>query len=116
MTTLHHFSDDTFQAEVLNSAIPVLVDFTADWCHPCKMLDPIVHKLNDEWDGAVKVGTLDIDVNVQTTMNYGILGVPTLILFKQGQPVERLQGFMNKERILSKLKHHLETISKPVGA
>jgi len=107
MTDMHNFSDANFEAEVLQSATPVLVDFTAEWCPPCHALDPVVEKLNQEWAGAVKVGHLDIDANVDVTMQYSIMGVPTLILFKQGQPVERLMGFMQKERILSKLSPHL---------
>ena len=67
----------------------------------------VVDKLNEEWNGAVKVGKLDIDLNVNTTMQYGVMGVPTLMLFKGGQPVERLTGFMPKERILAKLNPHL---------
>ncbi len=107
MTDMHHFSDASFQSEVLQSATPVLVNFTAAWCSPCHALEPVVDKLNQEWAGAVKVGKLDIDANVDVTMQYSVMGVPTLILFKQGQPVERLMGFMQKERILSKLSPHL---------
>ena len=107
MVTLHHFTDTTFKQEVLESDTPVLVDFTADWCGPCHMLAPVVEKLNEEWNGLVKVGKLDTDANVETTMRYGVLGLPTLILFKAGQPVERLIGFMARERILAKLKLHL---------
>jgi thioredoxin 1 len=107
MPDMHHFTDDNFQLEVLEASQPVLVDFTAEWCGPCHMLAPIVEKLNDEWNGQVKVGKLDIDANTATMMSYGIMGVPTLILFKDGQPVERLTGFMQKERILSKLSPHL---------
>lgn len=108
MATMHQFSDATFRQEVLESDRPVLVDFTAEWCGPCHMLAPVVEKLNDEWNGVVKVGKLDIDVNVETTMQYGVMGVPTLILFKSGQPAERLMGFMPKERILAKLTPHLK--------
>ncbi|MBF8281332.1 MAG: thioredoxin [Anaerolineales bacterium] len=108
MATMHQFSDATFRQEVLESDRPVLVDFTAEWCGPCHMLAPVVEKLNDEWNGVVKVGKLDIDVNVETTMQYGVMGVPTLILFKSGQPAERLMGFMPKERILAKLNPHLK--------
>ena len=107
MANMHHFTDDSFQAEVLESDQPVLVNFTAEWCGPCHMLDPVVNKLNDEWAGAVKVGKLDIDANAGTMQHYEVMGVPTLILFKAGQPVERLSGFMQKERILSKLSPHL---------
>ena len=108
MATMHQFSDATFRQEVLESDRPVLVDFTAEWCGPCHMLAPVVEKLNDEWNGVVKVGKLDIDVNVETTMQYGVMGVPTLILFQSGQPAERLMGFMPKERILAKLNPHLK--------
>jgi thioredoxin 1 len=108
MATMHQFSDATFRQEVLESDRPVLVDFTAEWCGPCHMLAPVVEKLNDEWNGVVKVGKLDIDANVETTMQYGVMGVPTLILFKSGQPAERLMGFMPKERILAKLNPHLK--------
>lgn len=107
MADLHHFTDGNFKTEVLESATPVLVDFTATWCGPCHMLAPIVARLNDEWNGVVKVGHLDIDANIDVTMQYSVMGVPTLILFKGGQPVERLSGFMQKERILSKLNPHL---------
>ena len=69
---------------------PVLVDFGAEWCHPCKQLDPIVEELAEEWDGRVKVCKLDIDANLNTTMSLGIMGVPTLILFIDGEPVEQI--------------------------
>ncbi len=108
MATMHQFSDATFKEDVLESDRPVLVDFTAEWCGPCHMLAPVVEKLNEEWNGVVKVGQLDIDLNVDTTMQYGVMGVPTLILFKNGQPAERLMGFMPKERILAKLGPHLK--------
>jgi thioredoxin 1 len=107
MATMHEFNDANFKMEVLDSAGPVLVDFTAEWCGPCHMLNPIVAKLNEEWDGAVKVGTLDADANLATTMEYGVMSLPTLILFRGGQPQERLMGFMPRERILAKLKPHL---------
>ncbi|HLE29886.1 MAG TPA: thioredoxin [Anaerolineales bacterium] len=107
MATMHHFTDASFKQEVLETAQPVLVDFTAEWCGPCHMLAPVVDKLNEDWNGAVKVGKLDIDANAETTMEYQVMGVPTLILFKNGLPVERLMGFMPRERILAKLNPHL---------
>ena len=107
MADLHHFTDDNFQAEVLNSAEPVLVDFTAEWCGPCHMLAPVVARLNDGWQGSVKVGHLDIDANEGTTQRYEVMGVPTLILFKGGEPVARLSGYMAEKRILTKLEPHL---------
>jgi thioredoxin 1 len=107
MPELHHFTDDNFQAEVLGASQPVLVDFTAEWCGPCHMLAPVIARLNEEWNGAVKVGELDVDANEQVTLQYEVMGMPTLILFKGGQPVERLSGYMAKDRILNKLKPHL---------
>jgi thioredoxin 1 len=107
MPELHHFTDDNFQAEVLGASQPVLVDFTAEWCGPCHMLAPVIARLNEEWNGAVKVGELDVDANEKVTLQYEVMGMPTLILFKAGQPVERLSGYMAKDRILNKLKPHL---------
>ena len=112
MAALHQFTDDNFQLEVLQCDTPVLVDFTAEWCGPCHMLAPVVEQLNTEWNGAVKVGQLDADANASLVMQYEVMGVPTLILFKNGQPVERLAGYMRRERILSKLKPHLEFSGK----
>ena len=106
MSEVMDLSDATFKTEVLDSAVPVLVDFTAEWCGPCKQLAPIVDQLANEYAAQMRVRRLDIDANAQTTMQFQILGVPTLILFKGGQPVERLMGFMPKARISEKLKKH----------
>lgn len=108
MTALLEFNDANFGAEVLANPAPVLVDFTAAWCGPCRTLAPVVAKLNADWAGAVKVGELDIDQNTATTVQYGVMSVPTLILFKAGQPVERLVGYMPRERILARLNPHLK--------
>jgi thioredoxin 1 len=107
MADLPELSDATFEAEVLEAQVPVLVDFGAEWCHPCKQLDPIVEELAQEWDGKLKVVKLDIDTNVDTTMKFGVMGVPTLMLFVGGEPVERLTGFVPKKRIVAKLGPHL---------
>ena len=107
MPAMVQFTDDNFQLEVLQSATPVLVQFTAEWCGPCHMLAPVVEQLNTEWNGSVKVGALDADAYAGLVTQYEVLGLPTLILFKNGQPVERLAGYMRRERILSKLKPHL---------
>src|SRR5438270_2672656 len=101
MPDMFQFTGDNFQPEVLESATPVLVSFTAEWCGPCHMLAPVVAQLNDEWNGLVKVGHLDADANTALVMQYEVLGLPTLILFKNGQPVERLAGYMRRERILA---------------
>lgn len=107
MANLPEVTDENFDSEVLESGIPVLVDFGAEWCHPCKQLDPIVEELAADWDGKVKVVRLDIDTNNDTTVRFGIMGVPTLLMFVKGEPVERLTGFMPKKRILLKLEAHL---------
>ena len=100
-------TDANFKADVLDASQPVLVDFTAEWCGPCRQLAPIVVKLSEEYVPQMKVGRLDFDQNLQTTMQFGIMGVPTLILFKNGQPVERMVGMMPNPKIVEKLKKHL---------
>lgn len=107
MSDLKHLTDATFQAEVLEATSPVLVDFTAVWCGPCQMLAPIVDQIAADFEGQIAVCKLDIDENVETTMKYGIMGVPTLMLFKDGQPAERLVGYMPRDRIAAKLRPHL---------
>ena len=107
MTEIVEFNDATFESEVVKSNGIVLVDFGAEWCHPCKQLDPIVEELAEEWRESVTVGKVDIDANVSSAMKYGVMGVPTLILFKDGIPVERLTGFVPKRRILDKFSPHI---------
>lgn len=99
---LTKISEATFDKEVLQSAQPVLVDFTAVWCGPCKMLDPIVSELALEWQGKLKIAKLDIDDNPDLTQQYGVMGVPTLMLFKGGKPVERMTGYQPKDRLVKK--------------
>ncbi|MGB2896132.1 MAG: thioredoxin [Anaerolineales bacterium] len=107
MTEIVELSDATFETEVIMTSGIVLVDFGAEWCHPCKQLDPIVEELAEEWRESVKVGKVDIDANVDSAMKYGVMGVPTLILFKDGIAVERLTGFVPKRRILDKFSPHI---------
>jgi thioredoxin 1 len=96
-----------FSAEVLESTMPVLVDFGAEWCAPCKMLDPIVDQIADEYADRMRVAKIDADANPGIVMKYGIMGMPTLLLFKNGEPVERISGFKSKSKILDKLTEHL---------
>jgi len=107
MADTPHISQDTFQGEVLESGIPVLVDFTAVWCGPCKMLDPIVKQIASDWTGKVKVVKLDVDDNPELAMRYQVMGVPTLMLFVNGEPAQRVTGYQPKDRILAKFNPHI---------
>jgi len=107
MIEVNYVKEETFQNEVLNADQPVLVDFTAGWCQPCKMIEPIVKQLAQDWDGKVKVVKLDADENPNILMQYGVLGIPTLMLFKAGEVKERVTGYQPKEKLLTKLNPHL---------
>jgi len=96
-------TDDSFASEVLNSELPVLVDFWAEWCGPCKMVSPIVEELSNEYNGKVKVAKLDVDSNPQTATNYGIRGIPTLLMFKDGSAVDQIVGAVPKTQIAERL-------------
>lgn len=100
-------NEGNFQTEVLNSSKPVLVDFWAEWCGPCKMIAPLVDQIAEEYDGKIRVGKLDTDAFQEVLMRYNVMGIPTLILFKNGEPVERITGYQPKDRITSKLAPHL---------
>lgn len=108
LTNLSYVHETNFKTEVLNNRLPVLVDFTAAWCSPCKMLEPIVSQIAQTWAEKVKVVKLDIDENVDLTSQYQVMGVPTLMLFIKGKPVERVTGYQPLDRIEEKLKKHVE--------
>ncbi len=107
MAEVAYVSEDDFKSVVLDSSLPVLVDFTAVWCGPCKMVDPIIKQLAGEWDGRVKVVKCDADQNPNILMQYGIMGIPTIMLFKGGELVERSTGYLPKEKLVSKLSAHI---------
>ena len=113
MADVKYVTEADFQTEVLNAKDPVLVDFTAVWCQPCRMVDPIVKQLAQDWDGKVKVVKLDADQNPNIMMQYGVLGIPTLMLFKGGEIKERLTGYQPKDRLVSKLNPHLSGARRP---
>jgi thioredoxin 1 len=97
------FSDDNFDAEALKSEIPVLVDFWAAWCGPCKMIAPIVEELAEEFDCKVKVGKLDVDANQQTAIKYGVRSIPTVLILKDGEVKETIIGAVPKQAFLDKI-------------
>ncbi len=100
-------TDSNFQNEVLQSDKPVLIDFWAAWCGPCKMIAPMVEELANEYDGKLKVGKLDVDSNQQTSMQYGIRSIPTLLIFKGGKVVDQLIGAVPKKMLAEKVAKHL---------
>ena len=99
-------NEASFQQEVLDADLPVLVDFSAEWCGPCKMVDPIVHELSEEWAGKVKVVKVDADESPNILMQYGIMGIPTLMFFVNGEVKERVTGFQPKKNLVKKFEKH----------
>ncbi len=97
------FSDAQFEADVLKSDTPVLVDFWATWCAPCKAIAPVLDQLAEEYDGKVKIGKVNVDENPGTPGQYGVRGIPTMILFKNGEIVDQLVGAVPKNQIESLL-------------
>jgi thioredoxin 1 len=104
---IKHVSDASFEVDVLESASPVLVDFWAEWCGPCKMFAPILDEVAKEYDGRLKVAKLDIDSNPTTPGRYGIRGIPTVILYKDGKPHAQSVGAMSKSKLTAFLDSHL---------
>jgi len=98
------FTDDNFDREVIQSDLPVLVDFWADWCMPCKAMAPIIDQLADEFTGRVKVGKVDTDANRNTALKLEINAIPTIILFKGGEAVQRFVGVKSKNEFASELE------------
>jgi thioredoxin 1 len=100
-------TDSTFESEVLQANEPTLVDFWAEWCGPCKMVAPVVEENAAEYGDKVQVAKMDVDSNRETPANYGIQGIPTLILFKDGEEATRIVGFRPKTAMLEELLPHL---------
>jgi thioredoxin 1 len=103
MASAIEITDDNFKEVVLESDIPILVDFWADWCQPCKMIAPIIQQIADENDGKIRIGKLDVDSNTQTSTAMGIRGIPALIIFKDGKPVDQIIGVVPKSIIQKKI-------------
>jgi thioredoxin 1 len=102
-----HVTDDNFQAEVLNSTVPALVDFWATWCGPCRMIAPSIEELAKEYEGTAKICKLDVDNNQNTAMQFGIRSIPTILIFKGGSLVDTIIGAVPKKQIEEKLKQYL---------
>lgn len=106
MSTVH-VTLSNFREEVLQSDLPVLVDFWADWCAPCMMLAPIIEKISDELDGRVNVCKIDVDQAPDLAATYGVMSIPTLMIFSKGKEVERTVGYMSKEDVLTFVENNI---------
>ena len=105
--SLHHFTDGTFKKEVLESDLPVLVDFWATWCGPCKTIAPMIEELSKEYKEKIKIGKLDVDHNPKIATHYGIMSIPTLIFFKKGKVMHQLVGMLSKAELKRKIEENL---------
>jgi thioredoxin 1 len=105
--TIKHVSDSTFDKDVINADTPVLVDFWAEWCGPCKMFAPVLDEIAREYDGKITIAKMDIDANPATPVKYGIRGIPTVILYKGGQAQAQKVGALSKSQLTAFLDSHL---------
>jgi thioredoxin 1 len=101
-------TDATFDDEVIHADTPVVVDFWAEWCGPCQMLGPVVEKLATEYRGQLKFAKVDVDANPQTPGSYGIRGIPTMIIFRGGEEVDRIVGYLPEEQLRAELEKQLQ--------
>lgn len=104
MSAATHTSDSEFQKDVLDSKIPVLVDFWAEWCGPCKMVAPVLDELAKEYEGKIKIAKVDVDQNQQVAGNFNIRSIPTLLFFKNGQVVKQLVGAHPKTKLVTEIQ------------
>jgi thioredoxin 1 len=107
MSTPVHVTDDSFEQDVIQADLLTVVDFWAVWCAPCKHIAPILEEMAAEYDSQLKVAKLNVDENPNTAVAYGIMSIPTLLVFKDGKLVERIVGYMPQERLMDKIKPHM---------
>jgi thioredoxin 1 len=107
MEELKYVTEESFEADVLNADLPVLVDFTASWCGPCKMLAPVIEELASDWQGKAYIYKMDVDSNPETPQKYSVMGVPSLILFKNGEIAARITGFRPKNQLVTTFEPHI---------
>lgn len=109
MSNLKEINSESFESQVLKADKPVLLEFGAVWCQPCRILEPVLEELAVEWGESVTVAKLDVDEAAQITIDYQVLSVPTVMLFKGGKIIERMTGYQPKDKILGKIRPHLQT-------
>jgi thioredoxin 1 len=107
MAEVIYITEEDFEEKVLGSDLPVLVDFTAAWCGPCKMVSPLVEELAGEWEGRAQVYKMDVDTNQAIPLQYGIMGIPALVLFINGDVAARVAGFKPKKQLQKSFEPHL---------
>lgn len=107
MVNVIELSDSTFKEEITKSEIPTIVDFWAEWCMPCKVIDPLIDKIADEFEGRIKFGKINIDENIEMATNFAVMNIPTLVFFKNGQETGRVAGVVSRETIIRKIQELL---------
>lgn len=113
MSDVLALNNANFQTEVLDAGLPVLVDFGAEWCPPCRMLEPIVDQMAAAYAGKMRVGSVDVDAYPELQERYGVMGLPTLILFQNGEPVHHMIGYQPRQRLEAQLTPYLNRVTNP---